>query len=112
MSSVVFGARFAYVQILSEEARMESEGPYKHSRLSGWCVGGCMACIYAEGRKSAKKDLHYEELSLKYLVDRHKSLVDDFKELFEMANILAKNRLCHGEIHDEFDAWKKARGLI
>lgn len=93
---------------------MESEGPYRHSRLSGRCVGGCMACIYAEGRKSAKKDLHYDELSLKYLLDRHESLVDDFKELLEFANSMSKwaRYLSEKELVYKFNSWLRNRNLL
>lgn len=72
---------------------MESEGPYRHSRLYGRCVGGCMACIYAEGRKSMEKE---------------------FKELFDLANgmfdRIIEGRSCAKAVKD-FDAWKKARGI-
>ena len=66
---------------------------------------------YAEGRKAAEKDLHYEELSLKYLVDRHKSLVDDFKELLEWANRLSEVTPYGDQTTGEFEAWKNERGI-
>lgn len=112
---------------------MESEGPYKSERWEcqnefvitgpGWeFVGGTYTkneadlasrfanLAYAEGRKSAKKDLHYDELSLKYLVDRHESLVDDFKELLEVAEDLYVG--CeHHLARCSFVDWKKARGI-
>lgn len=68
---------------------MESEGPYRHSRLYGRCVGGCMACIYAEGRKSMDQD---------------------FRELLEVAEDLYVG--CeHHLARCSFVDWKKARGI-
>lgn len=64
---------------------------------------------YAAGRKAAEKDFHYDELSLKYLVDRHESLVDAFKELLALAQELCDD--LGDDVAEKFRDWKKARGI-
>lgn len=118
---------------------MESEGPYtlrSNDKPDGeWLVFGpslnpsgsfefcgedlasALNSAHAEGQKSMEKKLHDVELSLKHLVDRHESLVDDFKELLELANRFRHSSRYSGglkwiiDFEREFDAWKKARGI-
>ena len=74
---------------------MESEGPYFHRCGTPGEKSNCTACAYEEGRK---------------LVDRHESLVDDFKELLEIAEDLYVG--CeHHLARCSFVDWKKARGI-
>lgn len=72
---------------------MQSDGPYKHYRLcdEASCVkNSCMACVYAEGRKSAE---------------------NDFKELLGLANRIEEFYPGRYEHVERFNAWKKARGI-
>lgn len=69
-----------------------SEGPYSHE---GNCSNPkCDACSYhrgyAEGRKAAEKE---------------------FKELLELANHMRVAMADIWIVSEEFDAWKKARGI-
>lgn len=69
-----------------------SEGPYSHE---GNCSNPkCDACSYhrgyAEGRKAAEKE---------------------FKELLELANHMRAAMADIWIVSEEFDAWKKARGI-
>ena len=71
---------------------MESEGPYKHST---YChatkdTSKCLACAYAEGRKSMEKE---------------------FKELLGLANRIEEFYPGRYEHVERFNAWKKARGI-
>lgn len=90
------------------------EGPYKHSdyhRTTRAHAVSCLACAYAAGRKAAEKDFHYDELSLKYLVDRHESLVDAFKELLSIAEMMCDDIDYGSDGTAAFVDWKKARGI-
>lgn len=74
------------------------EGPYYHILASNkeWCVFACPKCAYDKGRKSVEKD---------------------FKELLELANRFRHSSRYSGglkwviDFEQEFDAWKKARGI-
>lgn len=90
---------------------MESEGPYFHRCGTPGEKSNCKACAYEEGRKSMEKDLHDVELSLKHLVDRHESLVDDFKELLELANQAGNFNQDMMQWKIKFEDWKKSRGI-
>ena len=101
---------------------MQSDGPYKHYRLcdEAPCVeGSCMACVYAEGRKSMDTFPGYayvihaarDEGKQEGITEGRKSMEKDFKELLELANRLVAPAGPKFQAVTDFKAWKKARGI-
>ncbi len=103
----------------SEGTRMQSEGPYQVVNK-----GGEMYCFSVIGPGVDWPDRAYEgtakricEIANAAHAEGRKAAEKDFKELLELANGLRHcigNTGPHGrrEWEKNFDAWKKARGII
>lgn len=85
---------------------MESEGPYRTGDAT--CIVFRVGVGETENFDSERDALNASRLANTAYAEGRKSMAKDFQELLDIANKWSEFPL---DSSDEFDAWKKARGI-